>query len=84
MAKALKTAFKTGAEINEWRKTHRMIQSEFWGPLGVTQSGGSRYESGRNIPAPTQILLTLAYGTDKEADAVLAALRTWKSPKKGA
>lgn len=27
-------------------------QSQFWQPFGVTQSGGSRYETNRNSPAP--------------------------------
>lgn len=38
-----------------------MNQSEFWSQLGVTQSGGSRYESGRNIPRPVQALLRLVH-----------------------
>ena len=29
--------------------------------IGVTQSGGSRYESGRNIPRPVQALLRLVH-----------------------
>ncbi|MEO7726099.1 MAG: hypothetical protein ABIS45_02500 [Burkholderiales bacterium] len=37
-------------------------QRNFWTPLGVTQSGGSRYETGRNIPRPTQLLIKLVYG----------------------
>lgn len=50
-------------------------QSAFWGPLGVTQSGGSRYETGRAVPKPVQILLTLAHGTEKEAAALFNRLR---------
>lgn len=38
-------------------------QSKFWGAVQVTQSGGSRYESGRDIPAPVQLLLAMRYGT---------------------
>lgn len=34
-------------------------QSEFWARFGVTQSGGSRYESGRGIPKPLKILMWL-------------------------
>ncbi|MFA6309951.1 MAG: hypothetical protein WCV99_00665 [Sterolibacterium sp.] len=34
-------------------------QSAFWARFGVTQSGGSRYESGRGIPKPLQILMWL-------------------------
>lgn len=50
-------------------------QSMFWTPFGVTQSGGSRYESGRNIPEPVQILLTIAHGTAKQSEAVVSWLR---------
>ena len=34
-------------------------QSEFWSALGVTQSGGSRYENGRGMPTPLAILMVL-------------------------
>ncbi|HVC49062.1 MAG TPA: hypothetical protein VND43_02720 [Burkholderiales bacterium] len=36
-------------------------QQEFWNRIGVTQSGGSRYESGRPIPKPVKELLRLIY-----------------------
>lgn len=36
-------------------------QQTFWSRLGVTQSGGSRYESGRNMPRPVQHLLRLVH-----------------------
>ena len=36
-------------------------QQEFWGKLGVTQSGGSRYESGRNMPRPVRELLRIVH-----------------------
>jgi transcriptional regulator with XRE-family HTH domain len=36
-------------------------QQEFWGAIGVTQSGGSRYESGRSMPRPVQQLLRLVH-----------------------
>ncbi|BBH12873.1 helix-turn-helix domain-containing protein [Chromobacterium haemolyticum] len=36
-------------------------QQEFWGRVGVTQSGGSRYESGRNMPKPVRELVRLVY-----------------------
>jgi hypothetical protein len=38
-----------------------MNQQQFWSPLGITQSGGSRYESGRNIPKAVLELLKLLY-----------------------
>lgn len=37
-------------------------QHKFWTKLGVTQSGGSRYESGRDLPKPVRMLLALSSG----------------------
>lgn len=48
-------------DSREIRKRLGMNQSEFWGMIGVTQSGGSRYESGRNMPRPVQALLRLVH-----------------------
>ena len=50
-------------------------QTKFWSRVGVTQSGGSRYESGRNIPRPVQMLLRIAYGTKAQAAKQVEALR---------
>lgn len=36
-------------------------QDEFWTRVGVTQSGGSRYEAGRDMPAPVCELLRLVH-----------------------
>ena len=33
-------------------------QQEFWTRIGVTQSGGSRYESGRSMPKPVKVRQT--------------------------
>ena len=43
------------------RKRLSMNQSDFWARLGVTQSGGSRYESGRALPKPVRELVRLVY-----------------------
>ena len=48
-------------DAREIRKKLGMNQSQFWSRLGVTQSGGSRYESGRNMPKPVQALLRLVH-----------------------
>ena len=45
----------------EIRRQLGMNQQEFWTRIGVTQSGGSRYESGRNMPKPVQELLRLVH-----------------------
>ena len=36
------------------RRKMGVNQQTFWSKLGVTQSGGSRYESGRNMPRPVK------------------------------
>lgn len=48
-------------DVRELRRKLGMNQSQFWSKLGVTQSGGSRYESGRNMPRPVQALLRLIH-----------------------
>lgn len=48
-------------DVREIRRKRGMNQEQFWSQLGVTQSGGSRYESGRNIPRPVQHLLRLVH-----------------------
>jgi transcriptional regulator with XRE-family HTH domain len=45
----------------EIRLRLNLNQQEFWGQIGVTQSGGSRYESGRNMPKPVRELLRLVH-----------------------
>ena len=43
------------------RRKLGLNQQQFWSQLGVTQSGGSRYEIGRNMPRPVQHLLRLVH-----------------------
>jgi DNA-binding transcriptional regulator YiaG len=43
------------------RERRGLNQLNFWAPLGVTQSGGSRYEAGRAMPKPVQLLLGIVY-----------------------
>ncbi len=55
------------------RKALGQNQSEFWREFGLTQSAGSRYESGRNIPPPTRKLIYLRHVvglTKAQADAI--------------
>lgn len=67
--------FKTGDDVREMRRKLGLNQAEFWSPISVTQSGGSRYESGRVIPGPVRLLLHLTYGTEKQAADLLTWLR---------
>ncbi|MBI4291995.1 MAG: helix-turn-helix domain-containing protein [Betaproteobacteria bacterium] len=45
----------------EIRRRLGLNQEEFWTRIGVTQSGGSRYESGRRMPKPVRELLRLVH-----------------------
>lgn len=71
----MKLKIYTGAEVRELRRKQHLNQSEFWTPFQTTQSGGSQYESGREIPAPVQALLNVAFGTDAKATAIFDELR---------
>lgn len=50
-----------GASCRELREKLGLNQSQFWGCLGVSQSGGCRYESGRTVPRPVRKLVWLVY-----------------------
>jgi len=65
----------TSEQVLEWRRKRKLSQSEFWAPIGVTQSAGSRYESGRPLPIPIALLLEMVYGSPKRAEKLLAKLR---------
>ncbi|MEN6079300.1 MULTISPECIES: helix-turn-helix transcriptional regulator [Chromobacterium] len=55
----MKTQLKQTAR--EIRRQTGLNQQQFWSRIGVTQSGGSRYESGRNIPRPVQTLVSVVH-----------------------
>lgn len=53
--------FENISNPREIRMRLGLNQQEFWGRIGVTQSGGSRYESGRRMPKPVRELLRLVH-----------------------
>jgi predicted transcriptional regulator len=58
--------------IKDYRSLRRKMdlnQSEFWGRLGITQSGGSRYEDGRKVPRAVAVLAHLVYIKGQDIDA---------------
>lgn len=66
-------------KIQEQRKQSGLNQSAFWSRFGVTQSGGSRYESGRNVPLPTAMLIWLRESgriDDQDLADALKAVKT--------
>lgn len=50
---------KALSDVLRHRKERGENQSIFWARVGVTQSGGSRYETGRTIPTTTAMLIVL-------------------------
>lgn len=56
MAKKLKPL---PTDLRAFRNKNGLNQSEFWHRYGITQSGGSRYESGRDMSAPLQLIMRL-------------------------
>lgn len=49
------------AFIQSCRRQVKESQKTFWARFGVTQSRGSRFELGANIPKPVMILLRLYF-----------------------
>lgn len=52
------------------RRRLGMNQQQFWSRIGVTQSGGSRYESGRSMPKPVRELLRIVHLEGVQLEAV--------------
>ena len=75
MVKKLKLICNSGIEARELRQKLGLNQKDFWSRISITQSGGSRYESGRNMPAQLLYLLHLVYGTEKQAMAFVEWIR---------
>jgi len=73
--KAPKMFLKAGEEAVALRKKLGLNQTEFWSRILTTQSGGSRYETGRKLPGPVQLLLHLTYAPEVQAQAMLNYLR---------
>ena len=45
----------------EIRRKLGLNQQQFWSKIGVTQSGGSRYEGGRRMPKPVEELVRIIH-----------------------
>ena len=66
--------------LREYRKDKQESQHRFWSRFGVTQSRGSRFEMGTEIPPPIAILLKLYFEgiiTDKD----LWRVKTRRAPR---
>jgi DNA-binding transcriptional regulator YiaG len=63
------------ADIRAYRTALGENQATFWARFGATQSGGSRYESGREMPTPTAMLV-LAFAGGLLDDGELKRLKS--------
>jgi transcriptional regulator with XRE-family HTH domain len=59
----------TGSAAKGLRERAGMRQKAFWASLGLTQSGGSRYEQGQTIPRSIRILMFAMYVAGVNVDA---------------
>jgi|SRR6185369_8160830 len=55
------TQVNFAADPRAVRRKLGLNQQDFWSRIGVTQSGGSRYESGRRMPKPVLELLRVVH-----------------------
>lgn len=47
--------------VKRLRREWKMNQKDFWTAVGVTQSGGSRYEGGREMPKPVRAMVRICH-----------------------
>lgn len=48
-------------DVKRLRESFHLTQKDFWMPLGITQSAGSRYEHGRTMPRAVWLLIRQFY-----------------------
>lgn len=58
-----------GAAARYLRERAGLSQKAFWTNIGITQSGGCRYENGATIPKPVRTLIFLIHVAGIEIDA---------------
>ncbi|TDI80362.1 MAG: transcriptional regulator [Betaproteobacteria bacterium] len=71
---------------SEIRRKLSLNQYDFWSMVGITQSGGSRYENGRSMPKPVRELVRLVHiekvdlSKIRKDDLIVARLLKTKNP----
>ncbi len=65
-----------GMNYRNLREFLKLSQDEFYRPLGLTQSAGSRIETKRlDVAQSIKYLTTIVYGSAKQSAALVAKLR---------
>ena len=78
----------TAEELRKFRRSRHESQGLFWARFGVTQSRGSRFEKGAEIPRPVAILLELYFNGvvtdgDLKKGGMLVPGASLAGPKRG-
>lgn len=68
-------------DLSAARRAEGRTQTEFWSLFGMTQSGGARYEGGRPLPRPLQMLIWLKDNKRISENDLTDALRATKARK---
>ena len=71
----------TGPQVKALRKKTGLTQAQFWNRIGITQACGSQYENGSNMPAKTQMLFMIVYGSTTRSANLVAKLRDLSKEK---
>lgn len=74
-APIIKELIMNGKEAHRIRTTRNENQTTFWKRVGITQSGGCRYEHGRSMPTAVSYLLQLIYLPESQSTKLLHKLR---------
>ena len=61
-------------EISAFRRRLGLNQVNFWSAIGVTQSGGSRYESDRKVPAHVAEIMRLFYVEKIDTKSIVGSM----------
>ncbi len=59
--------WSTGPDLGVQRRALGLTQAVFWGAIGLSQSGGARYEQGRAVPTWTSVALRLVFWPEAKA-----------------
>jgi transcriptional regulator with XRE-family HTH domain len=59
--------WSTGRDLAAQRTALGLTQTVFWGAIGVSQSGGARYEQGRDVPPSAAVALRVAFWPEAKA-----------------
>ena len=65
-----KIKIKASDALVKLRRSRGLTQKKFWSKVGVTQSGGSRFENGRKPPLSVAMLIDLVYIREVELQSI--------------